>query len=155
MTHDEKNNKNTIKTNNSKDFNKLQTKEQRLSTCMKFKPILPATNNTPQINVSSPTENKISPNSIQNKTFTPEEEVILFKMLLDNTYFLPNEHIFSETVIHRLAEQLHNNTKHYRKTRPFKASVGWIIEFRRRIHVYYYKSKWFYRKWEIISNSPK
>lgn len=155
MTHDEKYNKNLTEANNSEDFNKLQPKEQRSYTCMKFKPILPATSSTPAINIPIHTENNVSPNSIQNKTFTPEEEVILFKMLLDNNEFLPNEHIFSETVIHRLAEQLHNNTKHYRKTRPFKASVGWIIEFRRRIHVYYRKNKWFYRKWEIISNNPK
>lgn len=85
-----------------------------------------------------------------NKIFTDKEEIKLLNILWENKNYRIREQRFSDSVIHRLAQQYYKTLSQFRKTRRFKASIGWIIDFRKRNNIRYVDNKWYYRKWEVI-----
>lgn len=95
-------------------------------------------------------ENYLYSKCWSNKIFTHEEELKLFMIIWNYEDLTAKEQKFSDSVIERLANKFYQYVKSYRNVKPFKASVGWIIDFRRRFGIRFNSSKSYYHKWEIL-----
>lgn len=84
-----------------------------------------------------------------NRIFTETEENELYLRLWNNEIFNERELRFSDSVIERIAASYYKEIQKDRKVKPFKVSLGWIIDFRRRFNISIKSSKCYYLQWEI------
>lgn len=96
-------------------------------------------------------DNYVFSKTWSNRIFTQEEENELFRMIWNYDGLLDKEQRFSDTVIERVASSYYHMIQHGRKVKPFKVSLGWIIDFRHRFGIKFKSNKSYYLQWEIIS----
>lgn len=85
-----------------------------------------------------------------NRIFTQEEECELFLEIWNYDYTTDDSQKFCDSVIEKLATEFYNKVSKQRATKPFKVSLGWIIDFRHRFGIKFGASKSYYLQWEIV-----
>lgn len=87
-----------------------------------------------------------------NRIFTKEEELLLMQQIWN----LPKSNIrgklFSDATIGEAALNFYNDVKRHRKMKPFKASQGWIVDFRKRYGIKIRDDKCYYYAWEVLNS---
>lgn len=86
-----------------------------------------------------------------NKIFTKEEELDLIQQIWNLPKSSIRGQLFSDATIAETALKFYNEVKRNRKMKPFKASQGWIMDFRKRYGIKIKDSKCYYYAWEVLS----
>lgn len=87
-----------------------------------------------------------------NRIFTQEEENELFLQIWNYDSSSAKSPMFCDSVIEKLATEFYNKISRERTVKPFKVSLGWIIDFRHRFGIKFRSTKSYYLQWEIIES---